>query len=161
MVSATALFASTLQGEVKDSKGQPIAGAELRIQSNDRTIATARTDAKGHYASSTVPAGSYRVALFVNGVLKASIDNTRVRADNPTELNFALTGKVASNQPIKKGKHMVYVPAATGSNLGGRWVEVDDQTGAGAAGAEGDHVTHVSGEALRTMQTGGMRGGGN
>src|SRR5205814_9791908 len=90
MVSATALFASTLQGEVKDSKGQPIAGAELRIQSNDRTIATARTDAKGHYASSTVPAGSYRVTLFVNGVLKAFIDTSRVRGDKPAALSLAL-----------------------------------------------------------------------
>src|SRR5438046_10317104 len=103
MVSATALFASTLQGEVKDSKGQPIAGAELRIQSNDRTIATARTDAKGHYASSTVPAGSYRVALFVNGVLKASIEITRVRAANSPDLNFALNGTVAANERIKNG----------------------------------------------------------
>ena len=150
MVSATALFASTLQGEVKDSKGQPIVGAELRIQSNDRTIATARTDAKGHYASSTVPAGSYRVALFVNGVRKASIDNTRVRADNPTELNFALTGKVASNQPIKKGKHMVYVPAETGSHLPGRWVEVDD-SGDNEAVLAGDNIRKGSNADIARM----------
>ena len=57
---------------------------------------------------------------------------------------------------------MVYVPAETGSNLSGRWVEVDDQSGAGAAGAESGEVRHLSGAAIRQMQTGQSgNGGGN
>src|SRR6266550_2212090 len=46
--------------------------------------------------------------------------------------------------PAKKAKHMVWVPADTGSHLGGRWVEVDDQ-GKGAAGA---NIDKASGEGL-------------
>ena len=72
-------------------------------------------------------------------MLKASINNTRILADKPTELNFALTGKAASNQSAKKGKHMVYVPAETGSHLPGRWIEVDDN-GDNDAALAGDNI---------------------
>ena len=37
----------------------------------------------------------------------------------------------------------------------------DGQTGAGAAGAESGEVKHVSGAALRQMQSGGTNSGGN
>ena len=124
MVSATALFASALTGEVKD--------------------------AKGHYSLNTVPTGNCRVALFVNGLLKASINNTRILADKPTELNFALTGKAAPNQSTKKGKHMVYVPAETGSHLPGRWVEVDDN-GDNEAVLAGDNIRKGSNADIARM----------
>ena len=56
---------------------------------------------------------------------------------------------------------MVYVPAETGSNLSGRWVEVDDQAGAGAATAGTNNVRRLSGDAVRNMQGGGTNSGGN
>jgi hypothetical protein len=54
------------------------------------------------------------------------------RSGSATDLNFEL--KNGSNAPAtaqqsgKKKTHMVYMPSQTGSNLGGRWIEVDDQT---------------------------------
>ncbi|PYL74068.1 MAG: hypothetical protein DMF26_12340 [Verrucomicrobia bacterium] len=133
MISATAAWASpvgpaTLQGDVKDSKGQAVAGAEVHIQAKDGSNLQkiVRTDANGHYAVSKLPNTDYEVLLFVNGSIKASINNTKIFADKPTQLDFKLTGQYATNKPAKKHTHMVYVPAETGSNLSGRWVEVDD-----------------------------------
>jgi 5-deoxy-D-glucuronate isomerase len=71
-----------------------------------------------------------------------------------------LTGKYAAANQKKKHTHMVYVPAETGSNLSGRWVEVDDVSGAGAAPT--NNVKTVSGEAVRRMTSGqGSNTGGN
>jgi hypothetical protein len=65
---------------------------------------------------------------------RKSIMNTSAKADQATQLNFdlksATSGQAAAGQT--KGKHMVWMPPGTGSHTGGRWVEVDDNRGAGA-----------------------------
>jgi Carboxypeptidase regulatory-like domain len=169
LVSGVAAWASPvgpsiLQGDVKDSKLQPVAGAEVHIQAKDGSglQKIVRTDAGGHYVVSKLPNTDYEVVLFVNGAIKASIGNTKTYADKPTQLDFKLTGQYATNKPVKKHTHMVYVPAETGSNLSGRWVEVDDNSGTSDAATAGTgKVEHVSGAALRQMQTGGYTGGGH
>jgi carboxypeptidase family protein len=121
---------SAIQGVVKDAKGQAIKGAGVRIESKDgkQQFNTVNTDAKGRYISEGLPVGVYRVTLVVNGAAKASITNTKTKADQTTQLNFDLkpvpAAQVSAGQ--KKGKHMVWVPATTGSHIGGSWVEVDD-----------------------------------
>jgi hypothetical protein len=121
---------SVLQGTVKDPKGHPIKGADVRIESRDgsKLIKTVKTDANGRYVSDGLPAGVYRVTLVVNGAVKTSINNTKTKADGPTQLNFDLKPVAASQASAgeKKGKHMVWMPASTGTHTGGRWVEVDD-----------------------------------
>jgi len=170
LISAVAAWASStpsgparIQGMVKDSKNQPVAGAEVHIKAKDGSglEKIIRTDSNGEFGVSKLPVTDYEVVLFVNGQVKASLTHQSVFPDKPTKVDFKLTGQYAANKPTKKHTHMVYMPAATGSNLGGRWVEVDDQTGAGTA--EADNVSHASGEAVRRMQqnSGGMRGGGN
>ena len=54
--------------------------------------------------------------------------NTKTTAGRPTQLNFDLKPSSASqaSAATKKGKHMVWMPPATGSHTGGRWVEVDE-----------------------------------
>jgi len=129
---------SVIQGIVKDAKGQPIKGADVRIESKDgsKLLKTVKTDGNGRYISDGLSAGVYRVTLVVNGAAKASIMNTKTMVDQPTQLNFDLKPVPAAQANIvaKKGKHMVWVPATTGSHIGGSWVEVDD-TGSSAAGA--------------------------
>src|SRR5204862_7264829 len=85
-------------------------------------------DAKGRYISQGLQPGVYRVSLVVNGAVKASISNTKTKSDQATQLNFDLRPLPAAqvNAAEKKGKHMVWVPASTGSHIGGSWVEVDD-----------------------------------
>jgi hypothetical protein len=159
VVSAWAGSAS-IQGTVKDAKGQPIKGADVRIESRDgkQLFNVVRTDAKGHYSSQGLQSGTYRVSLVVNGAVKASIMNTNARASQTTQLNFDLkpvtSGQAAAAQ--KTGKHMVWMPPSTGSHTGGRWVEVDDS---GNAGPGALNVKRGSAEALRQQQLQGSIGG--
>ena len=166
LVSAVAAWASPtgparIQGVVKDSSAKPIAGAEVHIQAKDGSglQKIVRTDSTGNYGVSKLPVTDYEVVLFVNGQIKASINNTKVSADKPTQLDFKLTGKMAANA-VKKHTHMVYQPAETGSNLGGHWVEVDDSTGATVT--QNGEVKHLSGAAAQSFQRNtGTTGGGN
>lgn len=142
----------SIQGIVKDAKGQPIKGADVRIESKDgkQMFNTVKTDAKGRYISQGLQPGVYRVSLFVNGATKASIMNTKTKSDQATQLNFDLQPAAAmrANTAAKNGKHMVWMPPATGTHTGGRWVEVPD--GATEPGAL--NVKKVSAEELQRQQ---------
>jgi hypothetical protein len=161
LVSAVAVWASEpagparIQGLVTDSASKPIAGAEVHITAKDGSglEKVVRTDSDGHYGVSKLPVTGYQVVLFVNRQIKASINNTNVFSDKPTQLDFKLTGKLAANTP-KKHTHMVYVPSETGSNLSGHWVEVDDAPGSSAAATQTGHVDRASGAALRQLTAG-------
>jgi Carboxypeptidase regulatory-like domain len=166
LVSAVAAWASPatgparIQGVVKDSKGQPVAGAEVHIKSKDGSglEKIARSDSAGNYGVSGLPVTDYEIVLFVNKQIKASLTNQHVFANKPTQADFKLTGQYTANTQ-KKHTHMVYVPQETGSNLSGHWVEVDDVSGAGAAPT--NNTRTVSGAAVRQMQNHGATGGGN
>ena len=120
---------ASIQGFVKDAKGEPIKGADVRIESRDgkQVLSTAKTDSKGRYISQRLQPGVYRVTLLVNGAVKASIMNTQTKANQPTKLNFDLKQTSQASNIAKGGKHMVWVPNRTGSHIGGNWVEVDDK----------------------------------
>lgn len=145
---------SVLQGVVKDPKGKPIKGADIRIEARDgsKLLKTVKTDATGRYISDGLPARTYRITLIVNGAVKASINNTKTKLGAPTELNFDLKPASASQASgsAKKGKHMVWMPAETGSHLGGHWVEVDDNGNAATTGA--NNVQKLDGSAVRPLQ---------
>jgi hypothetical protein len=151
---------ASIQGIVKDAKGQPMKGADVRVESRDgkQVFNTVKTDAKGRYISQGLQPGVYRISLVVNGAVKAAIGNTKTKSDQATQLNFDLkpvaAGQASTGQ--KKGKHMVWMPPATGSHTGGRWVEVDEG-GAAAAGAL--NVKRGSAEAVRQQQLNSTQGG--
>src|SRR6266481_2393473 len=141
---------SAIQGVVKDAKGQAIKGADVRIESKggSQRFNTVKTDGKGRYISEALAPGVYRVTLIVNGAVKASITNTKTKPDQTTQLNFDLKPVPAAQASAgqKKGKHMVWVPPATGSHIGGSWVEVDD----GAQSAPGTlNVQRANAEQLQ------------
>ncbi len=119
---------ASIQGFVKDAKGEPIRGADVRIESRDgkQVFSTVKTDPKGRYISQGLQPGVYRVTLLVNGTVKASIMNTQTKANQPTQLNFDFKPPSQAGNIAKGGKHMVWVPSRTGSHIGGNWVEVDD-----------------------------------
>jgi hypothetical protein len=141
---------SAIQGVVKDAKGQAIKGADVRIESKDgrQKFNTVKTDGKGRYISEGLQPGVYRVTLVVNGAVKTSITNTTTKANQTTQLNFDLKPVPAAQASAgqKKGKHMVWVPPATGSHIGGSWVEVDDN-GTSAPGSL--NVQHANAEQLQ------------
>src|SRR5438874_1745717 len=104
---------AAIQGLVKDAKGQAIKGADVRIASKDgkQQFNTVKTDAKGRYISEGLPVGVYRVTLVANGAVKASITNTKTKADQTTQLNFDLKPVAAAqaSEGLKKGKHLVWL----------------------------------------------------
>jgi protocatechuate 3,4-dioxygenase beta subunit len=120
---------ASIQGFVKDAKGEPMKDTDVRIESRDgkQVFSTVKTDSKGRYISQRLPPGVYRVTLLVNGAVKASIMNTQTKANQPTQLNFDFKPTSQADNIAKAKKNMVWVPNRTGSHLGGTWVEVDDK----------------------------------
>ena len=145
---------ASIQGIVKDAQGKPIKGADVRVESKDgkQLFNTTKTDTQGRYISQGLQPGVYRVSLVVNGAVKAAIGNTKTKSDQATQLNFDLKPVAASQASAgaKKGKHMVWMPPATGSHTGGRWVEVPD--GASEPGAL--NVKKASAEELQRESLG-------
>ena len=84
--------------------------------------------------------------------MKAAIGNTKTKSDQATQLNFDLKPAAASQASAgaKKGKHMVWMPPATGSHTGGRWVEVPD----GASEPGSLNVKKASAEELQRESLG-------
>jgi 5-hydroxyisourate hydrolase-like protein (transthyretin family) len=152
-VASASAANSVLEGVVRDAKGHPIQGVNVRIEAKNggRLLTTVKTDENGRYILKGLAAGIYRVTLVVNGALKTSINNTTLEPGESTQLNFDLTQTRAS--VTVKGIHRVWIPAFTGSRLPGRWVEVDDG-GAWAAEASANNVVRISGEELhRTIHS--------
>ena len=142
---------SVLEGIVKDAKGHPIEGADIRIETKNggKLLTTVKTDVRGRYILEGLPPGNYRVTLAVNGAVKTSINNTTIESDAPTQLNFDLGAAPASRASVtvKKGRHgfgyprlLEVVCLVTGSNL----MAVD-----WAGEASSFHVVRVSGEELQ------------
>ena len=154
-VASASAASSELQGIVKDAKGHPIQGADIRIEATNTggLLATVRTNVNGHYSLDGLAAGKYRVTLVVNGAVKASINNTTLEPGESTQLNFELKQTRAS-VTVTKGKHWVWVPAFTGSRLPARWVEVDGSGRWAAAAATANNIVRISAEELqRTVQS--------
>jgi hypothetical protein len=115
---------SAFEGVVKDPAGQPIKGAEVRIEATDGSNFSriAKTDAAGHYTADGLPAGIYKVTLVINRAVKASILNASTQSGKHTQLNFELTPKTKF---VKT--HKVWIAPDTGTHIGGgQWVDVDD-----------------------------------
>ena len=151
---------ASVEGTVTDIRGQPLQGAEIRIATKEKGgyAKTFKSDAKGHYSSEALaPDRTYHVTLIVNNEVKASISNVKAKLGEPTKMNFDL--KAA--QSGKKGKHFVYVPASTGTHMGGHWVEVDEN--GSTVNADTERVERVGGGAVGSLQrnSGGHLGGGN
>ena len=148
--SATVL---ALAGAVTDAKGQPISGAQISIEGIEGSAGAkvVHTDGKGHYIYSGLGEGTFKVTLSINGAVKASIANVKIDENNPTEhLDFAIRpGKAL---PQAQGKHYVWVPASTGSNLAGSWMEVSDRRQPKVSKAAGERMERSGGRLVQQIQ---------
>src|ERR1041385_3725504 len=81
---------ASIQGVVKDAKGQPIKGADVRVESKDgkKIFNKVKTEPRGRYVSQVLHPGVYGFSLAVNGSVKAAISNTTAQPDQATQLNF-------------------------------------------------------------------------
>jgi hypothetical protein len=151
-VASASAASSVLQGIVKDANGNPIQGADIRIEATNtgKLLTTVKTNVSGRYSLEGLAAGNYRVRLVVNGAVKASINNTKLEPSESTQLNFELKQSRAS-VTLTKGTHRIWVPPFTGSRLPGRWIEVDDSTSWAGAHVGSENVVQVSGEELQRV----------
>ena len=154
-VAIVSAASSLLQGIVKDAKGHPIQGADIRIEATNtgRLLTTVKTNANGRYSLDGLAAGKYRLTLVVNGAVKACINNTTLKLGESTQLNFELK-QARTSVTATKGTHRIWVPPFTGSRLPGRWIEVDDGTSWAGAHVRTEDVVQISAEELqRTART--------
>jgi hypothetical protein len=121
-VTVTVWAGTSVEGVVKDPSDRPIKGADVRIEAKNFSKIS-KTDARGHYIFDGLGVGTYKVTLVQNGQVKATILDAKTQAGKATQLNFKLTGKMAS---ANKPTHVVWVPGDLSTHIGGRWVQVDE-----------------------------------
>src|SRR5207248_6598465 len=119
LTPSTPAQASGIQGGILGADGRPLQGAQVRIERTDKTSApvTTQTNAKGSYASSALPAGTYKISVVENGVVKSNV--TIKMAASTARVDFNLKPSAGANV-----KHYVLVSSA-GTHLPPRWVEAD------------------------------------
>jgi hypothetical protein len=147
-VLATAAFAqtSTIEGMVRGPDGKPMKSADVRLEPKVKGVAaqTVKSDASGRYRFTNLNVAKYRVTVLSGSQTLGFIDNVNTTSSKTARVDFDIKGG-AAGQP-KKAKHLVWVPAETGSNLGGRWVEENDSS----AGTQ--RVEKKNGTAMRNIQ---------
>jgi len=137
---AASAHASTLQGDVRGLDGGPSKGAEVRVDRKDKNapVVTTKTNVRGHYSVKGISVGLYTVSIK-DGALGSSV--TVKTTGNDARIDFDLKPAAA-----KKVKHYVWVPARTGSHLGGGWVQADSPGAADTLSSDS-----LSGEAVRRI----------
>ena len=107
-----------VSGTVRGADGRPAQGAQIRFEGKERSNFTTTTDAHGKYAYKGLPPGLYKISVLIDGTPKSSV-TIKTAAEN-ARVDFDL-----KTSPEKRVKHYVWVPARTGSHMGGGWVEVN------------------------------------
>jgi hypothetical protein len=140
---STPAQASGIEGKVRGVDGQPLQGAVVRIERNDKAGApvTIQTNTKGNYVSSALPAGIYKISVVENGAVKSNV--TIKTAGGPARVDFNL--KSSGGNSVK---HYILVSPGTGSRIAPFWVEAD-ANGTPIAGAL--NMETKSGELEREM----------
>jgi len=126
-LSSVAVNGSTLEGKVFGADGQPIKGADVRLQNSSAGLEAAltKTDVRGQYRFMNVASGKYKVSVSPTNAAQRLIADVKVDGNKRVDLKISPVNFATRT----KEKHLVWVPPPTGSNLGGRWKEMDN-TGA-------------------------------
>ena len=109
-----------LEGNVMGTDGRPLQRAEVRLEGKDKASApiSTITGSSGRYLFAALPAGVYKLSILADGAVKFSVD-IKMRGEK-ARIDFNLSPLAG-----KKIRNYVWVPGRTGSNLPGRWVEVE------------------------------------
>ena len=94
---STPAQASGIEGEIRGVDGRPLQNAQVRIERKDKAGApvTIQTNAKGSYSSSALPAGTYKVSVVENGVVKSNV--TIKMAASTARVDFNLKPSSGAN----------------------------------------------------------------
>jgi hypothetical protein len=157
MLKVNAQGTAGLSGFVKDSKGNPIQSAEIRIQGSEANkIGKIHTKGDGRYNYPALEDGTYSVTLLVDGETKASISNVRAKGGVTETLNFEFV-RGAMARPFAAGKHYVWVPKQTGTHLGD-WMEVEND-GKPMPSGMAERLNNQGNMLAKHIQESGLNGG--
>lgn len=142
---------TAIQADVKGVDGRPAKTAEVRIERQDKKTAPmlVKTDWRGRMAVANLEVGTYKLTAIVAGGIQSS-QIVKTQAQKPSLVTFDLT-----KAPVTAGKgktRMVYVPAPTGTRIGGGWVQVNDD-GQPTTTPNGQNVDTMSGDSLQRLNT--------
>jgi len=87
---------ATVRGIVRDSRHQPVAGATVRLHSQDAQSLTARTDSAGAYLFSGVRQGAYTLRAEMAGYRDATSDSFTLGQKESTAIDLILESANAS-----------------------------------------------------------------
>jgi carboxypeptidase family protein len=157
---AVSVEGSTLEGKVFGPDGQPIKGADIRLENWSPRLEAAltKTDVRGQYHFRNVAPGRYKVTVSSANVVQRFIPDVKIDGNKRVVLEISPVNSATRT----KGKDLVRMPLRTGTNIGGG-KEVD-ATGAVARVFQGDvnNVAVVSGAVSRnpavTSVVGGTQG---
>jgi len=126
-LSSVAVKGSSLEGKVSGPDGQPIKGADVRLQNSSASLEAflTKTDVRGQYRFMNVAPGKYKVSVSSSNAAQRLMADVRVDGNKRVDLKI----NPVTSATRTKEKRLVWVPPPTGSNIGGRWKEVDN-TGA-------------------------------
>lgn len=99
-----------------------------------------QTDDGGRFRFGTVNTGRYRLTVQSGRSLREFIDNVQVDWNKRINLEIVQNG---ANKP----RLLLWVPASTGTHLGGSWVVIN-----GDAVHQEQRVDEMTGEQLRRLQ---------
>lgn len=131
-----------VSGTVRGADGKPAQDAQIRFEGKQGGNFTTTTDAHGKYAYKGLAPGIYKISVLINGTPKSSA--TVQAAATSARVDFDL-----KSSPAKSVKHFVWVPARTGSHMGGGWMEVDSNGNPVAGSA---NIDQGSAQAVQNMQ---------
>lgn len=154
-----------IQGNITGPNNKPVADAQVTLQRKDQKspATTVHTDTQGRYVFKNVAlTGVYGLTVSANSMAPTTANNVKPLSNGAVRVDFNLKmqgGKAQAAAPKPKAKQMVWVPATTGTNIGGKWVEVGTESANTNDGM--DNTQRKSAAAVGAMQSGSSatRGG--
>ena len=96
---------SSLEGDVKGEDGQPLKGAQIKIDRTDiKGAYRVKTDKKGHYFHAGLPLGTYNITVEVDGKDRDSVRGVRTKLGDPVPVNFDLQALAKRQQSADAGQ---------------------------------------------------------
>ena len=114
-----------IEGSVKGSEGRAAAGSQIRLERIDvqQNPIILTTGSNGRYSAHQIAEGIYNVSVVTGGDQRSHVNNVRMRDNVPVRLEFDLRPSTAT----KNVKQYIWVATYTGTHLGGRWVDPDNE----------------------------------
>lgn len=89
---------TTLEGDVKDEKGQPVPNALIKLERTDiKGHYQVKSNKKGHWFYTGLPLGTYNITCETNGQVVDKVDNVKSKYGESTTVDFN-TGKMKQAQ---------------------------------------------------------------